>query len=80
MGKTLSPYEEFEHLKQKAMKHYLSKIEQDRLCFLMQHQPVTKTTVLEYGSSFTFVSHPFFYIPIKQDDNGINLQEFNGYR
>ena len=65
MGIPMTPYEEFEYLKQKAMKHDLTKSEQDMLCKLMQKQPITQTVVLNGGASFTYCSHPFWDNPIK---------------
>lgn len=56
MGIPMTPYEEFEYLKQKAMKHDLTNSEQDLLCKLMQRQPIT----MQDGTIFTYVAHPFF--------------------
>lgn len=56
----MTPYEEFEYLKQKAMKHDLTKSEQDMLCKLMQIQPITRTVRMQDGTIFTYVAHPFF--------------------
>ena len=56
----MTPYEEFEYLKQKAMKHDLTKSEQDLLCKLMQSQPITRTVRMQDGTIFTYVAHPFF--------------------
>ena len=60
MGIQMTPYEEFEYLKQKAMKHDLTKSEQDLLCKLMQSQPITRTVRMQDGTIFTYVAHPFF--------------------
>ena len=60
MGIPITPYEEFEYLKHKAMKHDLTKSEQDRLCKLMQSQPITRTVRMNDGTIFTYVAHPFF--------------------
>lgn len=56
----MTSYEEFEYLKQKAMKHDLTKSEQDMLCKLMQSQPITRTVRMQDGTIFTYVAHPFF--------------------
>lgn len=60
MGIPMTPYEEFEYLKQKAMKHDLTNSEQDLLCKLMQRQPITRTVRMQDGTIFTYVAHPFF--------------------
>lgn len=60
MGIPMTHYEEFEYLKQKAMKHDLTKSEQDLLCKLMQSQPITRTVRMQDGTIFTYVAHPFF--------------------
>lgn len=60
MGIPMTPCEEFEYLKQKAMKHDLTKSEQDLLCKLMQSQPITRTVRMQDGTIFTYVAHPFF--------------------
>lgn len=65
MGIPMTPYEEFEYLKQKAMKHDLTKSEQDMLCKLMQSQPITRTVRIKDGIIFTYVAHPFFDNQIK---------------
>lgn len=62
---TMTPYDEFEYLKQKAMKHDLTKSEQDMLCKLMQSQPITRTVRMQDGTIFTYVAHPFFDNQIK---------------
>lgn len=61
----MTPYEEFEYLEQKAMKHDLTKSEQDLLCKLMQSQPITRSVRMEDGTIFTYVAHPFFDNQIK---------------
>ena len=65
MGIPMTPYDEFEYLKQKAMKHDLTKSEQDMLCKLMQSQPITRTVRMQDGTIFTYVAHPFFDNQIK---------------
>ena len=60
MGIPMTPYEEFEYLKQKAMKHDLTKSEQDLLCKLMQRQPIIRTVMMQDSTIFTYVAHPFF--------------------
>lgn len=60
MGIPMTPYEEFEYLKQKAMKHDLTKSEQDLFFKLMQKQPITRTVMMKDGTIFTYVAHPFF--------------------
>ena len=65
MGIPMTAYEEFEYLKQKAMKHDLTKSEQDLLCKLMQSQPITRSVRMEDGTIFTYVAHPFFDNQIK---------------
>ena len=65
MGIPITHYEEFEYLKQKAMKHDLTKNEQDLLCKLMQSHPITRTVKMHDGTIFTYVVHPFFDNQIK---------------
>ena len=65
MGIPMTPYDEFEYLKQKAMKHDLTKSEQDRLTVLMQQQPKLITETLKDGIKFSYVSHPFWDNTIK---------------
>ena len=65
MGIPMTPYEEFEYLKQKAMKHDLTKSEQDLLCKLIHSQPITRTIRMQDGTIFTYVAHPFFDNQIK---------------
>lgn len=65
MGIPMTPYEEFEDIKQKAMKHDLTKIEQDLFFKLMQKQPITRTVMMKDGTIFTYVAHPFFDNQIK---------------
>ena len=60
MGIPMTPYEEFEYLKQKAMKHDITKSEQDLFFKLMQKQPITRTVMMKDGTIFTYVAHPFF--------------------
>ena len=56
---------EFEHLKQKAMKHDLIDSEQDRLIELMKKQPVTIAEKTNSGIELTYVNHPFWNKPLK---------------
>ena len=59
------PYSKFEHLKQKAMKHDLTKDEQDELIELMKKQPTTITEKTDSDIEFTYVNHPFWNHPLK---------------